>query len=202
MHFLKYIKNISLVFIILGHYYFCGYLLSEVHNMKNYEPKVNVVLRNENNEKKTTSAVKLDSSINEEKKNVQYSNVIATIEIPKISLRRSLYKIGSNENNVNKNIEILKDSNMPDIKNGNFILAAHNGNTSVGHFKNLHKINIGDLVTINYNGQDYTYEISKKYDVLKTGTVMVKRNKEKNTITLITCLGNDRQLVVIGYLKQ
>ena len=72
MHFLKYIKNISLVFIILGHYYFCGYLLSEVHNMKNYEPNVNVVLRNENNEKKTTSAVKLDSSINEEKKNVQY----------------------------------------------------------------------------------------------------------------------------------
>ena len=36
--------------------------------MKNYEPNVNVVLRNENNEKKTTSAVKLDSSINEEKK--------------------------------------------------------------------------------------------------------------------------------------
>ena len=169
--------------------------------MKNYEPKVSVINYDKNNEEKTTTA-KLDSSIELMENNKKFDNVIGTIEIPKISLRRNLYKVGSSENTVDKNIEILKGSNMPDIKNGNFILASHNGNTSIGHFKNLYKINIGDLVIIHYNDQEYTYEISKKYDVLKTGTVMVKRDRGQSTITLITCLGNDRQLVVIGYLKQ
>ena len=89
MHFLRYIKNISLVFIILGHYYFCGYLLSEVHNMKNYEPKVSVINYDKNNEEKTTTA-KLDSSIELMENNKKIDNVIGTIEIPKISLRRNL----------------------------------------------------------------------------------------------------------------
>ena len=38
----KYIKNIGLILIILGHYYFCSYVLSEVHDMKNYTPKITI----------------------------------------------------------------------------------------------------------------------------------------------------------------
>lgn len=192
---LKYVKNIGLILVILGHYYFCSYVLKEVNEMKNYEPKVeiNYKANDKNNKEKKQivgNTLKVDTS----------NDYLAIIEIPKISLRRYLYNINSKENDVDKNIEVLKDSDMPNIQGGNLILAGHNGNTAVGHFRNLHKLVLNDEIIIYYNNSKYVYKISKIYDVLKTGSVAIKRDKSKSTITLITCLGNDRQLVVIGYL--
>ena len=192
---LKYVKNIGLILVILGHYYFCSYVLKEVNEMKNYEPKVeiNYKANDKNNKEKKQivgNTLKVDTS----------NDYLAIIEIPKISLRRYLYDINSKENDVDKNIEVLKDSDMPNIQGGNLILAGHNGNTAVGHFRNLHKLVLNDEIIIYYNNSKYVYKISKIYDVLKTGSVAIKRDKSKSTITLITCLGNDRQLVVIGYL--
>ena len=192
---LKYVKNIGLILVILGHYYFCSYVLKEVNEMKNYEPKVeiNYKANDKNNKEKKQivgNTLKVDTS----------NDYLAIIEIPKISLRRYLYDINSKENDVDKNIEVLKDSDMPNIQGGNLILAGHNGNTAVGHFRNLHKLVLNDEIIIYYNNSKYVYKIFKIYDVLKTGSVAIKRDKSKSTITLITCLGNDRQLVVIGYL--
>lgn len=196
---LKYVKNVGLILVILGHYYFCSYVLEEVHEMKNYEPKIEIGYNTNNTD---------DKNIKEEKQTVSNTlkvntsnDYLAVIEIPKISLRRYLYDVNSKQNDVDKNIEILKNSDMPSVKGGNLILAGHNGNTSVGHFKNLHKLVINDEIIIYYNNIKYVYKVSKIYDVLKTGTVAIKRDKSQNTVTLITCLGNDRQLVVIGYLS-
>ncbi len=125
---------------------------------------------------------------------------IGLIKIPKINLNKPLYAIYSNLNDVNKNIEILKSSNMPSDENGNFILAAHSGYSFISYFHNLYKLDIDDEVMVNYNSQEYTYKISKIYEVLKTGKVSIKRDKNKSTITMITCKGSDKQLVVIGYL--
>ena len=196
---LKYVKNIGLILVILGHYYFCSYVLEEVHEMKNYEPKMEISYNtndknNENikEEKQTVSStLKVNTS----------DDYLAVLKIPKISLKRYLYDVNSKQNDVDKNIEILKSSDMPDVKGGNLILAGHNGNTSVGHFKNLHKLVLNDEIIIYYNGNKYVYKVSKIYDVLKTGTVAIKRNHSQSTVTLITCLGNDKQLVVIGYLS-
>lgn len=200
MSYLKYIKNVGLVLVILGHYYFCSYVLSEVHDMKNYEPRVNVTIQGDDKSDKKSEA-KQTETLKSEALKVTNDEKLGVIEIPKISLKRYLYKIEVDQNDVNKNIEVLKSSDMPDVKEGNLILAGHNGNTSVGHFRNLHKLSLGDDIIVNYKGKSYNYEVSKIYDVLKTGTVAIKRDKNKNTITLITCLGSDRQLVVIGYLK-
>lgn len=196
---LKYVKNVGLILVILGHYYFCSYVLEEVHEMKNYEPKIEISYKTNNTD---------DKNIKEEKQTVENTlkvntsnDYLAVIEIPKISLRRYLYDVNSKQNDVDKNIEVLKNSDMPSVKGGNLILAGHNGNTSVGHFKNLHKLVINDEIIIYYNNIKYVYKVSKIYDVLKTGTVAIKRDKSQNTVTLITCLGNDRQLVVIGYLS-
>ena len=90
---------------------------------------------------------------------------------------------------------------MPNVDGGNMILAAHNGYSSIAFFHNLYKLEIGDKVFINYNNKRYTYVISKIYDVMKTGNVTIKRDKNKTTLTMITCKGNDKQLVVIGYLE-
>ena len=196
---LKYVKNVGLILVILGHYYFCSYVLEEVNEMKNYEPKIEISYKTNNTD---------DKNIKEEKQTVENTlkvntsnDYLAVIEIPKISLRRYLYDVNSKQNDVDKNIEVLKNSDMPSVKGGNLILAGHNGNTSVGHFKNLHKLVINDEIIIYYNNIKYVYKVSKIYDVLKTGTVAIKRDKSQNTVTLITCLGNDRQLVVIGYLS-
>lgn len=200
MSYLKYIKNVGLVLVILGHYYFCSYVLSEVHDMKNYEPRVNVTIQGDDKSDKKSEA-KQTETLKSEALKVTNDEKLGVIEIPKINLKRYLYKVDAYQNNVDKNIEVLKSSDMPDVKDGNLILAGHNGNTSVGHFRNLHKLSLGDDIIVNYKGKSYNYEVSKIYDVLKTGTVAIKRDKNKNTITLITCLGSDRQLVVIGYLK-
>lgn len=127
-------------------------------------------------------------------------NYLGSVYIPVINLKQNLYPVNSDKNDVDKNIEILDSSSMPDVLGGNFILAGHNGNTNVGYFRRLHELSIGDKVIVNYGNTQYSYTISKIYDVLKTGKVSIYRDKSKSTITLITCLGTDKQLVVIGYL--
>lgn len=200
MSWQKYIKNIGLILVILGHYYFCSYVLSEVQTIKDYEPTFKY--EDKSDKKVVNEEIKNEGAIKIEKvKNVRSDDYLGIIEIPKINLQKRLYDINSYQNDVNKNIEILDSSDMPNVLGGNLILAAHNGNTSVGYLRNLHKLKLGDEVNISYNDVNYTYEITKIYDVLKTGKVNIKRDKSKTTITLITCLGSDRQLVVIGYLK-
>lgn len=128
-------------------------------------------------------------------------DILGKVNIPKIGISNNLYKLNSPLNTVEKNIEVLKSSNMPDVKGGNFILASHNGLSTIAYFHNLNKLEVGDDVYISYNGVDYRYYIDHIYDVMKTGKVEIKRDKSKSTITMITCKGEDKQLVVIGYLK-
>ena len=104
--------------------------------------------------------------------NVSSYNYIAVLEIPSINLKRGLVDPSSKYNNVNYNIQIINKSTMPDVVNGNLVLAGHNGASYVSFFRNLDKLNIND------------------------------RDNSKTTITLITCKKNtkDTQVVYIGYL--
>ena len=197
MFWRSFIKNLGLILVILGHYYFCGYVLAEVHGTESND--FPVVLDKSNEKKDDENNLGTESKVL--KNEVLEDEYLGIISIPKIGLRKKLYDIGSYRNDVDRNIEILASSKMPDVMGGNFILAAHNGNTSLGYFRDLHKLKVGDEVTIDYKNENYVYEVSKIYDVLKTGKVAIKRDKSQSTITLITCLGNDRQLVVIGYLR-
>ncbi len=197
MFWRSFIKNLGLILVILGHYYFCGYVLAEVHGTESND--FPVVLDKSNEKKDDENNLGTESKVL--KNEVLEDDYLGIISIPKIGLRKKLYDIGSYRNDVDRNIEILASSKMPDVMGGNFILAAHNGNTSLGYFRDLHRLKVGDEVTIDYKNKNYVYEVSKIYDVLKTGEVAIKRDKSQSTITLITCLGNDRQLVVIGYLR-
>ena len=197
MFWRSFIKNLGLILVILGHYYFCGYVLAEVHGTESND--FPVVLDKSNEKKDDENNLGTESKVL--KNEVLEDDYLGIISIPEIGLRKKLYDIGSYRNDVDRNIEVLDSSKMPDVMGGNFILAAHNGNTSLGYFRDLHRLKVGDEVTIDYKNKNYVYEVSKIYDVLKTGEVAIKRDKSQSTITLITCLGNDRQLVVIGYLR-
>lgn len=170
------------------------YCLSNVYSYRKID-NVNIV-KNSHNSSETNSE-STNISIPEDNKKEE---VFASVRIPKININKNLYSVNSKKNTVDKNIQILKESNMPDEVNGNFILAAHSGFSSIAYFHNLHKLKIGDEVFVNYLNNDYKYIVSDKYDVLKTGKVSIKRDKNRSTITMITCKGEDRQLVIVGYL--
>lgn len=188
---LKFFKIILFIICLL---YICVYCY-RFSNNKIYSNNIN----NTNSLKISSNVIsKISNNISEIKENKDI-NYLARINIPKIGINRYLYNIDSKMNNVNKNIEILKGSDMPDAENGNFILAAHSGYSSIAYFHNLYKLEIGDIVILNYKNNNYKYIVSDMYDVLKTGKITVKRDKNKTAITMITCKGEDKQLVVIGY---
>ena len=120
--------------------------------------------------------------------NIDYTKYyVGNISIPKIDLKRGFVRKDSKYNNVNRNIYIVPESDYPDKEGGNFILASHSGTSSISFFKNLYKLTLGDKVDITYNNKNYTYIITNIYTDLKDGDVAIKRNKNKTTLTLITC---------------
>ncbi|MBR4177800.1 MAG: sortase [Bacilli bacterium] len=134
----------------------------------------------------------------EEEPKQDNTNYIAVIKIPKIGLEKGLCEKGSYCNNVNRNIKILNESAYPNVEKGNFILAGHSGNSRVSYFKNLYKLAQDDEINIIYQGKEYKYKVVNIYDIEKTGTANIVRNKEKTTLTLITCRHNtNKQIVVI-----
>ena len=134
---------------------------------------------------------------------IEEFNYIGVIKIPKISLERGLVNPYSYQNNVDKNIAFVEPYSLPDKQYGNVILASHSGNSSVSYFKKLDKLSINDEVIIDYNKESYIYKIVDIYDVEKTGKAMIKRNRYKNTLTLITCRdGTNKQIIVIAELER
>lgn len=115
---------------------------------------------------------------------------IGILEIPKIYLKRGFLDENSIYNNVDYNIAVIKGSTLPDAKNNNLILAAHSGYCSVCFFDNLYKLSLNDEAYVYYQGIKYSYKIVKIYEVKKTGSVVIYRDTNKNTLTLITCTRN------------
>ena len=119
-------------------------------------------------------------------------NYLDFLEIPKINLNQGLLPINSLYNNVNYHVEILKISDLPDKINGNFILAAHSGTSSIAYFRNLYKLKLDDLASIIYNNKKYTYKIVNIYNQTKKGSLNIYRDTNKTTLTLITCTKDDK----------
>ena len=127
----------------------------------------------------------------------------AVIKIPKIGLEKGLASKGSYYNNVNRNILVLNESDMLDKEKGNVILAGHSGSGRTAYFKNLHKLQSNDEVSLFYNGSEYKYKVVNQYDIEKTGTANIVRNAEKSTLTLITCRhGTNKQIIYICELVE
>ena len=96
---------------------------------------------------------------------------------------------------------MVKQSNYPDVLNGNFILAAHSGNSYLAYFKNLYQLTLGDKAYINYKNHRYTYKIVNIYQQEKTGKIAIYRDLNKNTLTLITCTKDSKTQQTIYILE-
>ena len=129
---------------------------------------------------------------------VNTEKYIAVLEIPKIDLKRGIYAKSSKLNNVNKNVYLLKESDMPNKEKGNFILAGHSGTAYFSYFKKLPKLSIGDKAYVYYDGVKYEYKLVNNYEIDKNGKANIIRDGNKTVMTLITCKhGTEKQLVYI-----
>lgn len=129
---------------------------------------------------------------------------IGYLNIPKINLTKGFLDKRSTENDVEKNILVVENSQYPDVENGNLILAGHSGTGWKAFFNDLYKLEKGDVAYIRYKNKKYTYKIVNIYKHQKTGTIAIYRNYDKTTLTLVTCTNNDSttQTIYIAELQE
>ncbi len=187
----KSITCISLLFIGCGISYFYFDRYNNIKDISNNELLMgkffeNKVSNNQNKYKKN----------NKEKK----KEYIAVLEIPKINFKRGLYEKKDPENDISKNIVFLDSSSLPNENNSKVIIAGHSGDTYNAYFKNLYKLTNKDIINLYYNNKKYIYKVSDIYEITKNGTLALESNKDKKTLTLITCKDSKRQLVIVSTL--
>lgn len=126
-------------------------------------------------------------------------NYSGILEIPKINLKAGFANSDDNFTIINYAIGADPNSVYPS-EQGNFILYAHSGNSSIAYFKNLNKVSLNDDIYVYVDGVKYHYQIVEMYNVEKIGTVNVLASETEKYITLITCsrTNKNQQLIVIG----
>ena len=127
---------------------------------------------------------------------------LGVLEIPTINLKKGFFEKNSSLNTISKNVEILEESDMPNIKNGNLVLAAHSGTGRYAFFRNLYKLKINDNAYIYYQGLKYEYEIVKIEYQDKDGTITISKLEQESYLILTTCDQKDKtkQIVITAKL--
>lgn len=122
---------------------------------------------------------------------IDYSKYLGVLEIPKIGLKRGFYNVGSKYNDIKYNVTMVEGSTLPDVPNGNLILMAHSGDAYISYFAYLYRLNVGDMVYVTYAGVKYNFQIVNIYEVEKNGAVVIRRDYNKTSLTMITCTKNN-----------
>ena len=191
-------KNKSWLYIIGSLIFLCGaglifydYYSEQKINMQEQE-----AIEEFYEEERITDSIEEPQKIEEVEEQTKV-NYIAILKIPKIKLERGLVEPSSYLNNVKYNLQWIDGSSMPDQVNGNVIIAGHSGSARVSYFRKLDQLVIGDYVSIDYKNKTYNYKVVDIYDIEKTGTAEIIKNKNTTTLTLITCRHNTNKQIVI-----
>lgn len=179
------------LFMIFGNYF--ASVKSNVFNKKNIELMDQQVLITESLDEVTdadlsNTVVDLEDQIGADRVDAY----IGYLSVPDVDIKRGFVDFDSKYNSVGYNVMLIKGSNMPDQENGNLILAAHRGNSSVSFFDKLYKLNDNAKAHVTFQGKVYTYELRTRYLEPKDGELTIRRNPNVNTLTLITCTRNDK----------
>jgi len=128
-------------------------------------------------------------------------NYVGVLEIPKINFKRGFLDIKDKNNNVNKNIQVLENSTMPNVNGGLLVIAGHSGSGRVAFFRNLYKLKENDQIYIYYENIKYIYQVQKYYEETKDGDISIDKNSE-STLVLTTCSQTDKnkQIIIVSKL--
>ncbi len=129
------------------------------------------------------------------------SNYIGVLEIPKLYFKKGFYDINDLNNDVNKNIELLSGSVMPNYDNSILVFAGHSGNGELAYFNDIDKLVKGDDINVYYNNKKYEYIVIDIYNEEKVGSIKI--NDYNNKLILTTCNQSDKtkQLIVEAKLR-
>lgn len=192
-------KKIFLVISVLIIFIGASMLIYNQYQDKKYQDTDNELLQEFFEDFDNSNEEILQMEESKEDQQVQdATSYLAVIEIPNISLYTGIVMSNSSYTTMNRNVSIYPSSDMPNIENGNFILFAHNGNSRVSYFRNIHILKNNDEIYIYYNNVKYTYRIIKNYEVAMTDSTPLNKMKDKSIITLITCKsGNNKYRTII-----
>lgn len=125
-------------------------------------------------------------------------NYIAVLEIPKINLKRGLVSMDDRNNNINRNVAILKNSDMPNVEHGLLVLAGHSGSASISYFRHLNKLETSDQVYIYYQNIKYVYEVTNNERQDKTGNISISKKENETNLVLTTCdpVNKNKQVII------
>ena len=174
--------------------FFISYNYIQSKKVYAYDYMANVFYESNNKEEVASQIVEEQEGeeLQEEEESDTYTDeYIGYLTIPKINLNKGFVDKRSTENDVEKNIMVIEESNYPNVEKGNFILAGHSGTGWKAFFNELYQLDIGDEAYVSYKGKKYTYKITNIYKQPKTGKIAIYRNYNKTTLTLITCTNND-----------
>ncbi len=118
---------------------------------------------------------------------------IMNIKIDKIGVNNNIYEKGTKENNIDKNVILLEESDYPDKSNGTVLIGAHSGTGNKAYFKKLDKLVIGDTIKLIYKDKLYTYKINKISKDNKDGKIRIDYSNNSNRLILYTCYPNDKK---------
>lgn len=180
---------------------FYNVYVSSINIVENEKAEEYIEITSSSEEVEEIEEVVNEEIIEEEKKEEpKYEiNYTAVLEIPKINLKRGVVDSTNNFKSLNYAISVDGHSKYPN-NNGNFILYAHSGSSSIAYFRKLDKLEINDMINVYYNGVKYHYKIFNIYNIEKTGKTTVLNSTNQKYITLITCdqRYKNKQLVVVG----
>ena len=145
----------------------------------------------------------ITDSNNDTSKKYDMNQYVGYLEIPKINFNKGFYPKESEQNDVDKNLLLVKEASYPDVAQGNLIIAGHSGTAWNSFFNDLYKLSVGDTAKVKFQGKTYTYKFVNIYKASKTGTISIYRNFKRTTLTLVTCTNNDSttQTIYIGELE-
>jgi len=189
-------KNKSWLFVIGSLIFLCGASLVfyDYYSNKRIESQEELAIEEFYEEETIIDSTPEPQETKEVEEQINY---IAILKIPKINLERGLVDPNSYLNNVKYNLQWIEGSSMPDQVNGNVIIAGHSGSARVSYFRKLDQLVIGDSVSLDYKNKTYKYKVVDIYDIEKTGTAEIIKNKNTTTLTLITCRHNSNKQIII-----
>ena len=137
----------------------------------------------------------------DENKNTDSYDYIGILEIPKIDFQKGFFDVDDKRNNVNQNIQVIKNSTMPDIDKSLLVIAGHSGNGINNYFHYLYKLDYNDEVYIYYKNIKYVYQVVNIYEKNKDGSIDILSSNDSQLV-LTTCSQSDKskQIVIISNL--
>ena len=129
------------------------------------------------------------------------------LSIPSLSIEDAVVEVGTDD--LSKSLIQYKGDSEPG-RLGGIVVFGHstipqlfNPKNYLSIFSTLPTVNLGEEVTVKYDGRTYVYQIEEKFEVKPSDTWVLEARYDDSYITLITCTPPGtylRRLVVKGRL--